>query len=389
MKLRTIPALLAAALAILAAPLAAKTVVPMDLGNIFPVAEVVINGKPFSFIVDTGASDSVIDVAAVEEAGLVVEGAMTGTAQGGEIAGSRLKQASLSIGGVAIPHVRLFALPLAGLSAGAGRRIDGILGYDLFRGHVVRFDYPGRRLVIDDDGALPGAESIPIEIAGQTPFVRMQVRQQGRGVAARMLIDTGAAGAVTLNALFSAAHPGIVPGRTVAISSGALLPGRYLARVGRLESVRIGPFTLAAPVANFSSAAETDDATPEDSGLIGSDLLRRFVLVVDYPRKRILLAPAGAALREPFRFDSVGASLVAVAPDFRVKKVRTIVAGSPAQAAGLARDDEIVEIDGRAAANLTLIRIREMFREGVGSHRLRIRRGGELRTVEVRPRPLV
>lgn len=76
-------------------------------------------------------------------------------------------------------------------------------------------------------------------------------------------------------------------------------------------------------------------------------------------------------------------SLRLTATEYREYRVRSVVAGSPAAAAGVATGDVLTSINGKSARELTLSELRELFRkEGQ-------RRGGTPLRTELRTRRLV
>ena len=69
--------------------------------------------------------------------------------------------------------------------------------------------------------------------------------------------------------------------------------------------------------------------------------------------------------------------------------IKNVLAGSPAAAAGLALDDEVLSVDGDPVAGLTLDAIRARLRRAGQRIRLEIRRGDATRTVELALRALI
>jgi len=135
--------------------------------------------------------------------------------------------------------------------------------------------------------------------------------------------------------------------------------------------LHLGKIDISNVVANLSQDSSGDDADAEAAGMIGSDILRRFRLVIDYSRKQVIFEP-NARFAEPFEFDMSGASLAA--GDLKTFKVRTIIEYSPATEAGLHVGDILTAIDGTPRERLTLEQIRKMFRLPERTYTLRILR---------------
>lgn len=364
--------------------------IPIEIEQNLVIVRVRIGASPpLAFLVDTGASGSVIASDRLADAGLAAGPSVAATGQGGTLDASAVRGAVLRLGPVRLAPDSIAAVDLAGLSAGLGRRIDGILGYELFARYVVRIDYDRRRLTLFEPGeASGGGRAIPIEIRDGTPFVAATLRQGGVSVPARLLIDMGASSALTLYADFVAAHPGLVPPRTLALTGGAILPGQFRARTGRLGALALGPLRFSGPVANFSSNGAGDDAVPGDAGQIGGELLSRFTATYDYRQGRMRLRP-GRRYRAPLRFDASGLSLAAEAPDFAMKRVRLVLPDTPAAEAGLRRGDRLLRFDGTPAGRLALGRIRAALRQPGRAHRLDVLRDGRRLSIRLVTRILI
>lgn len=326
-----------------------------------------------TFLLDTGAEATVIASDRVKEAGLVDGARSSGTTQGGEIETQMFKGAPVRAGNLPLGKLNIAAVDLSGLSAGTGRRIDGILGYEFFRDRVVRIDYAARTVSVLRKGTALGAGiRLPLIVRGNTPFIRAEMRQGRNRAEGDMLLDTGAVGAVTVYSQFLKAHPKLRPARSVAITSGAILPGQFVTAVGRLTGLRSGKLAVRSPVTNFSANADADDAAADEAGLIGGEVLSRYRLTLDYSGRRAVLRPSREA-NSPYLFDASGMSLTK--DQNNDVKVRLVLAGSPAGEAGIKAGDVLRSIDGRAASELTLAQLRRMFRVAGATYRLSLRRG--------------
>jgi len=153
----------------------------------------------------------------------------------------------------------------------------------------------------------------------------------------------------------------------------------------------MGSFLMKKPVADFSQdteGTEGNEAGTEYGGLIGAEILRRFKIIIDYSRKRIILEP-NRSLSERYEFDMSGISLAAGGKDFKTFKVRALVENSPATGAGLQVGDIITAIGGKSASNVTLEQIRRMFRQEGRSYSLSVERNESLLTIKIKTRRLI
>ena len=103
--------------------------------------------------------------------------------------------------------------------------------------------------------------------------------------------------------------------------------------LGRLESLSLGRFTLESPLTSFSKEESGANANPNIDGNVGSEVLRRFTLWIDYGNKRILLRP-NEHLGDPFEYDMSGMVLRNADATHREPVVIDVLPDSPATHAG-------------------------------------------------------
>jgi hypothetical protein len=159
------------------------------------------------------------------------------------------------------------------LDAAAGRRCDGVLGRAFLSRFVVEIDYPRSTLALFEPRSFsyqgPG-DVLPIEVEQGLPFVQAEVALAGRRpVAGRFLLATASAEAVRLFSSPAAA-------------------GSEAAEPLAAEALRIGRRAVWGPGAVSSTAPGN---APRAAGSIGSSVLRRFKVILDYSRQRMILAP--------------------------------------------------------------------------------------------------
>ncbi|MEM7201032.1 MAG: aspartyl protease family protein [Planctomycetota bacterium] len=376
--------LLLTVLAALAPAAHAQVTLERDLG---PMAELPMRaplGLPFVqvgvgesaprwFGFDTGATHTCLDRAWVRDLRLTLGDAGgrappgKGTMQLGE-----LRWADRSFG----------AIDLIPLASAVGRRLWGILGADLLQTAVVELDYAAARMRLYAPDAYRYAgrgHVFDVAIEKTKVLVPMRIRRRdGTEVTGTFLVDTGSTQAIGLSPHF---YRGLLtPGQPTVEArgwrfGGAASTGRLL----RLASIQLGPFSFDDVVAH----AVVDESKRSWDGSIGGEVLRRFKVILDRSRSRMMLEPNGA-IHEPARESLTGMELAADGPDQRILRVFSVYAGSPAARAGVARGDVLLEIDGEDAASYGLDGLWERWRAGAGSvHQLLMRRGDTERVVSI------
>jgi hypothetical protein len=352
-------------------------------------------GPPQWFILDTGATATIIDAAAAKAAGLPVQGGQIvhGAGAGGSRQG-HTSAVSLMVGRQPLRVSQPAVMDLAGLlGPTSGRAPAGIIGSQLFREHFVDVDFERRRITLygaGTDRRSDFAAATALTFADFTPLVLVKLTlPDQRVVAARALVDLGA------KSTFLIPEPFIDRERlrdafasTVVTGLGAGVGGDTFyafARARRLSLAAAPAIGLDHPVVGLSVGGTLRSTWHE--GLLGAEFLSRFHIGFDYRRRLLLLTPRSASAAA---FDRSGLFLASTGPSLDRIVVRQVLKGGPAEAAGLSPGDEIVAVDGRPAARLGLAGVREALKRAAPAQvAIRYRRGPEPRIARVELRDLL
>jgi C-terminal processing protease CtpA/Prc len=96
-------------------------------------------------------------------------------------------------------------------------------------------------------------------------------------------------------------------------------------------------------------------------GNLGIGLLKRFTVVFDYPGNAIYLKP-GDNYKDPFEHDMSGLEYYAAGDGFKHIIISRVEPGSAGDVIGLEKDDEIVAINLKPIANMSLEEIDNIFK---------------------------
>jgi hypothetical protein len=261
---------------------------------------------------------------------------------------------------------------------------DGIVGASLFRNTVVsidrelgvvRFTRPGHWTPPAD------AAVVPLDLSGGHACVEAGlVQSSGQVMPVRLILDLGATHAVSLNT-----HSGsgiAVPDRAVAARVGRGMSGVLTGRVGRIAGLDIGGHRLAGVVATFpDSAFENPRGLDSRDGNLGSGVLSRFELTLDYASAKMYLRP-NRRFSDPFEWDMTGVTFDP-SPGGKLV-VAEVLPGSPGGRAGIAPGDELVAVDGEPADPRAMMRDRSRFRQAGRVLVLRLRTAGKERDVRLK-----
>lgn len=351
-----------------------------------------VNGsEPLWFTLDTGAASSVINMRRARELGLELKG--TGRAQGagGTAETARLSGITFSLPGVEIKNLNVMAIALDSIEATAGRSMDVIIGAELFQRYVVEVDYTARLITLYDPQQYVyngKGESLPLKFSSNHPYVTGKITVPGmEPIEGDFVIDAGSGFGITFNPPFFKEHRLLEHLAKTIQTKARGVGGEFSLEVGRVESLELGRFKLEKPVTAFPQTRGFI-AKEGAAGNIGGLILRRFKVIFDYSRKRMILEP-NKDFGNPFDFDMSGVALISDSPQFKLIKVNRITENSPAAEAGLKAEDVILEVDGRAASAYTLHNLREMFRKEGRLYRLKVKRGEETLQIQFKTRRMI
>jgi len=357
-----------------------------------------VNGSaPQWFIFDTGdQGTSVVARECAARIGLPLGESHTvslGAGTGAQVHLATARDVALEVAGETFRVPTAAVFELGHVAPFEGRRVDGLLGEDFLHHHVVEIDYARRVLRIYDPETYRytgTAPPVPMVAPSGLVVVRARVTARGRApLAARVAIDTGVRTTLIWYRPFVAAHDLVAAlPRTFAATIGGGAGGESRGDVGRLARLDLAGQAIDAPTAVFSRDTSGVFAGSGQDGIVGGELLERFRVTFDYPHQRVMLEPYAVPVTG-FDYDMSGLFLVARGEAFERVTVLSVAPGSPAAAAGIARDDEITALDGRPANSLTLDALRARLVVRGARVALTVRHAGVERTVTLDLEPLV
>lgn len=276
MRLSRLSSLVAAALLFITCQAGAATEMPFEFrdGMIWVKVSTAGRSEPLNFLLDSGASMSVLDVGTARRLGTPLGARQIAQGVNGHASGFRVRDFIATAGGVEVPR-NMLALDLAPVSAGCHRRIDGLLGADFFRDRIVQIDYAARRIRFLSRAELPVGHSqmVPLAMRNGAPCVQVSVNGNAP---AWTRVDTGCNS--TLQWVAKGSKAAGNRGVSIGVSSRQASSISADIRLGAtlFDDVRIGVHSR--PI--FTGEA----------GLLGNGLLKRFSSVTfDLAGKRLLL----------------------------------------------------------------------------------------------------
>ena len=291
------------------------------------------------------------------------------------------------------------------LSSKMGITIHGVIGYDIFSDLILRINYKTKKIRFYNPSKYKqkkcsNCEVLPLTIFQKKPYVDVTVKlnNNSKKVPIKMLIDSGGSDAIWL---FEFSNNNIVtPENFFTDFLGVGLSGTVYGKRSRISSLGLGKFSLNKPTVSFLDTLSTKDARKfnKRNGSIGTGILKRFTVWFDYPNNRLMLKK-NSSFNEVFNYNMSGLEIVydgkilveestrnytelsrgtqdpngnrnsvsliknyvyKFKPNF---KISNVLEGSPADLAGVMKDDILIKINGNPIYNFQLHEIISIFQE--------------------------
>jgi hypothetical protein len=334
-----------------------------------------------NFIFDTGSDGISLDSATCERLHMdskpsdkTVKG-IAGIRSVRFVYNERIRLPDLEVDSVDL-HVNDYGI----LTSAYGDNVDGILGNSFLSRFIVKIDYDSSKIYLYSKGPIKyprgGFLSHPVIVSLPVESARVK---ENADILARFYFDTGAglcllfsSDFVNDSTLFSTKKR--EPVETLAQGPG----GKTSMKQTTVKDFRFGPYHFRNVPAYIFEDQYNVTSYPSMAGLIGNDLLRRFNIILNYPKREIYLVP-NSHFRDLFDYSYTGLTILLEDGEIRVADV---IRNSPAYKAGLKEDDVIVGVDNNFTGNMQAYK---KLLQTVGEKvRVYIRRKNELIELKIR-----
>jgi len=319
------------------------------LGNYLIVEAKWDRAGPYHFLVDTASSVTLVTpalarrYAAKDAPPPDAPHIRVKSAEGefAELPATTLRQ--IDFGDLRFDDVPALIYDCAPLSAHLGIKIDGVLGFPLFRETLLCLDYPHSRVTVQPAGAsalIPGT-TLQLDDSNKTPLIRLRLGDH----TLIALLDSGSDAPFSLNPV------GLDPKYLTPPRSGATvstLTGDRPQRVARLDDTLVlGDYPLPHPIVEIT----------DELSAIGGDILKHFTITFDQQHDRVTFFrdTRDPIIMPPRR--SAGVSFTKTPAYWRVAGV---IAGSPADQAHMEHGDLVTRINGEHVSKWDLRRYEQL-----------------------------
>lgn len=242
-----------------------------------------------AFVFDTGAGISVIDRRVADELLLETLGTTTAVGVAGSTTTAYRRGGTFQLGPVTIENPVYGDLDLAFLQSAFGRKVVGIVGFDLLARCVAELEPGTPRIALFDPEryTLSGGNWQDLVLHENHACTRARFEGEREGL---FRIDTGASGTVTFHAPAVTAL-GLLEGRELAAGSSGGVGGSASAPTGRLAWFELAGHRFENPSVSFSQAESGAFTDRYTTGNLGQGFLAPFRIVLDYRHDRLAFVP--------------------------------------------------------------------------------------------------
>lgn len=356
-----------------------KVRIPIEVNNNLVIVPVVINGQlPLKFVLDTGVRTAILTEKVFSD---ILNLTYTRKYSLGGPGDKKVVQAYVTNNvSLDLPpgiHGEGHALLVLEedyleLRNYLGMDVHGIVGYELFSRFIVTIDYEKKELTLSRPERFRqrrNQQVIPMTIEDTKPYVKTTITMNDSiRVKVKLLIDSGASHGLILEP--DSNDSLAVPKRHINSIIGRGLGGIITGKIGRIDAMALGKYSVDNIVANFPDPNSYMDTLKNSrivkrNGAIGGEVLSRFKVTFNFPQEKLYLHK-NASFRKKFYYNLSGITLKAKGSRLQHFEITDIREKSPAENAGMVVGDLVTTINGISTAALNLNQINSFFNSKPG-----------------------
>lgn len=340
-----------------------------------------LDQEAVNLLFDTGAEGLYLDSTFYNSSSLEFDNTITAMVPG---VGNKLQKIKLIRDSIQFrigDYYTTTGTPLIDLRMITGDYCDGILGDKIFKEAILEINYQDQYLRVHhafDSINLSGFRKLNLhKVEGKLYLSAILLVNDQVHIEGMYLLDLGSRGSVTIGSPVAMANKlnEKIKEKSKRLTKYGGLGGKSTSCYFNAGSLKIGDFTLEHLIANYSLDKKGALASKERAGIIGTEIWKRFNMIIDYSNNFLYLKP-NSNFTKSFKESVVGFSFVDRSESMSAWVVTGIEEGSPAVKAGIKIDDRITHINGTEIIKIQLDEHENYF-NGKECIELNIIRGNE------------
>ncbi len=254
-----------------------------------------------------------------------------------------------------------------------GEQIDGIIGYSVLSRYIIKLNYDSSYIEFWSKGSMkyPRGGYLLKPVISTLPVHSLRVKDE-ETITTRFLFDLGAGLNLMLSTDFIKDSAILDKKRKLYTKEAEGLGGKIDMHMTVIKEVKLGSYRFRnVPIYIFEDTYNVT-SYPYLGGLIGSDLLRRFNIILNYDKRDIYLTP-NSHFGEPFDYAYSGIELYFVSG---LIIIGDVAKNSPAEKAGVKEGDVVIAVNKNFEQNLQ--HLKASLQNAGNQIKLIVKRGDEL-----------
>jgi len=303
-----------------------------------------------NFILDTGSGGISLDSSTCAEFNIrTIASDTTITGIGGIRKVPFVFDETLHLPGLDVKHLNFHVNNYEVLTSVYGEKIDGIIGYSFFSQYIVSVNFDSGYIDVYHPGKMdyPRGGTTLHPVFTSLPIQWLNIRERKK-TGYNFYFDTGAGLCFLMSEKYAADSAVLLGRRKPVITQAQGMGGKLQMRLTLVKELKIGPYKFHHVPTYLYQDEYNVTSFPFIGGLIGNDLLRRFNMIFNYPKREIHLLP-NSHFNEKFDYAYTGLGIF-----YENGKivVGDVIPGSPGAKAKILAGDEIFSVANNLSHNI-------------------------------------
>ena len=338
-----------------------------------------------NFILDTGSGGISLDSATCTNLKIPItptDTVITGMGDSHKV--SFIFNQTLNFKGLTVNNLNFHVNNYEVLTSVYGEKIDGIIGFSFFRRYIVKVNFDSSFIDVFTPGEInyPKNGTILNPIFTTLPIQNMLIKDK-RKIGFNFYFDTGAGLCFLMSDRFAQDSGVLLSKRKPLLTQAEGMGGKLQMRLTVIKMLQLGKYRFRNVPTYLYNDEYNVTSYPIVGGLLGNDLLRRFNLILNYPKREIHLLP-NIHFSDQFDYTYIGMATYYINGNILVDDV---IKDSPADKAGILKEDIIVSINNNFSNNI--MQYKDILQTEKQKIRIIVSRNGILKELTLRPRSIL
>ena len=338
-----------------------------------------------NFILDTGSGGISLDSATCTDRKIAItptDTVITGMGDSHKV--SFIFNQTLNFQGLTVNNLNFHVNNYEVLTSVYGEKIDGIIGFSFFRRYIVKINFDSAFIEVYTPGEIkyPKNGTTLNPVFTTLPIQNMLVKDK-RKIDFNFYFDTGAGLCFLMSDRFAQDSGILLPKRKPLMTQAEGMGGKLQMRLTVVKMVQLGKYRFRNVPTYLYNDEYNVTSYPIVGGLLGNDLLRRFNLILNYPKREIHLLP-NIHFSDQFDYTYIGMATYYINGNILVDDV---IKDSPADKAGIIRDDVIIAINNNFSNNI--MQYKDILQTEKQKIRIIVSRNGVLKQLTLKPKSIL